>query len=541
LREQYEKSLWLLLAIAGLVLLIACANLANLLLARASTREREIAVRQALGASRGRLVRQLLVESLLLGTLGAVAGTALAQTLSRLLVAFLSTNNDPVFLELTPDWRVLGFAAGLAVLTCVLFGLAPAIRATRLEAGALVKAAGRGITAARAPFNLRRVLVVGQVALSLVLVAGAFLFSRSLGNLLNVDMGFRPEGVLTALVSFERLKLQPDRYSIFKDDLLERIGAIPGVESLGIAHGLPLRDWGGGIAWMDGEDAQQAQSTRFSRVGPDYFKTLQIQLLSGRDFDARDRADVPGVAIVNQAFARRFLNGANPVGRRFWVGPTPGEPATPFEIVGLVRDTKYEDLREEFPPVAYYASAQNTGSGPAVQVVIRSNVPEAETVAAIKGTLNEVNPAITVRFQGFKPMVEATLLRERLMATLSTFFGVLAMLLGCIGLYGILSYNVSSRTNEIGIRMALGAQRVHVFWLILREALLLVIAGVIAGLPVIFAVTRLASTLLFGLTPTDPISLMLATLLMLAVAMVAGYLPSRRASRVDPMVALRCE
>jgi predicted permease len=540
LREKYAQSLWLLLAIAGLVLLVACANLANLLLARASAREREIAVRQALGASRARLIRQLLVESLLLAAVGAALGAGLAQTLSRFLVAFLNTTANPVFLDLVPDWRVLGFAAGLTVLTSLLFGLAPAIRATRREPAAAMKAGGRGMTASRERFSLQRVLVVAQVALSLVLVAGALLFSRSLGKLLTVDTGFQQEGVLTASVSFQRLNLPPDRNPAFKDELVDRLRTIPGVESA--ANGMtPFRDWGGGTVWIDGTDSQQAQSTSLSRVGPDYFKTLQISLRAGRDFDARDRIGSPDVAIVNEAFARKFLNGASPVGRRFWVAATPGDPDTLYEIVGLVRDTKYEDLREEFQPIAYYCDAQNEGAGPGAQVIIRSRLPQAETFAAVKRVLNEINPAITVRFQGFKPLIEATILRERLMATLSGFFGLLALLLACIGLYGILSYGVASRTNEIGIRMALGARRRDVFWLILREALLLVIAGVIVGLPIIFAVTRLASTLLFGLTPTDPVSLLFAALLMLAVAMVAGYLPSRRATRVDPLIALRYE
>jgi predicted permease len=540
LREKYEQPLWLLLAIGGLVLLIACANLANLLLARASARAREIATRQALGASRGRLVRQLLVESLLLAGVGAGFGAALALALSRFLVAFLSTSDNPVFLDLGPDWRVLGFAAGLAVLTCLLFGLAPAIRATRMEPGAVMKAGGCGMTASRERFSLRRALVVAQVALSLVLVAGALLFSRSLGKLLTVDTGFQQEGVLIATVAFQRLNVPPDRYPAFKDELLDRIRATPGTESAALGM-VPLRDDGGNTVWMDGTDARQGKDVSRSRVGPDYFKTLQIPLLAGRDFDARDRPGASNAAIVNQAFARQLLNGANPVGRRFWIEATPGASETLYEIVGLVRDTKYGDLREEFGPIVYDAAAQVTGSGPGANVLIRSRLPQAETVAAVARVLTEINPAITVRFQGFKPMIEATILRERLMATLSVFFGLLALLLACIGLYGILSYGVASRTNEIGIRMALGAARRDVFWLILREALWLVVAGVIVGLPVIFAVSRLASTLLFGLTPTDPVSLLFAALLMLAVAMVAGYLPSRRATRVDPLVALRYE
>jgi putative ABC transport system permease protein len=541
LREKYEQPLWLLLAIGGLVLLIACANLANLLLARASAREREIATRQALGASRGRLIRQLLVESLLLAGVGAGLGAALALALSRFLVAFLSRSDNLVFLDLVPDWRVLGFAAGLAVLTCLLFGLAPAIAATRMGPAAAMKAGGRGMTASRERFSLRRVLAVAQVALSLVLVAGALLFSRSLGNLLTVDKGFREEGVLIAAVNFQRLNLPVDRYQAFKDDLLDHIRATPGIESAAITHIVPLGDSGGGTAWMDGAVATQGKNVSLSRIGPDYFETLQIPLLAGRDFDARDRHGAPLVAIVNETFARKFLNGASPVGHRFWIEASPGSPDTSYEIIGLVRDTKYLDLREEFRPIVYYAAAQNTGAGPGNQVLIRSRRPQAETVAAVTRVLNEINPAITVRFQGFKTVIEATILRERLMTTLSAFFGLLALVLACIGLYGVLSYGVASRTNEIGIRMALGAGRRDVSWLILHEALLLVIAGVGVGLPMSFAVTRLASTLLFGLTPTDPISLLLAALLILAVAMVAAYLPSRRAMRVNPIVALRCE
>lgn len=541
LREEYQQSLWLLLAIAASVLLVACANLANLLLARASARERELAIRHALGASRLRIIRQLLVESLLLATAGALFGAALAQALSRFLVSFLSTGTNPVFLDLTPDWRVFAFTIGLAFLTCLFFGLAPALRATRRHTGSLIKTIGRGLTASRERFNLRRALVVVQVALSLVLVTGALLFSRSLGKLLTVDTGFEREGILTARILFQRSNLPQDQIPIFKNSLLERIRAIPGVESAAVAHELPLRDWGGASAWMDGQNATQAKDTSLSRIGSEYFKTLKIAMLSGRDFDSRDTVDSPKVAIVNEAFAREFLGGRNPVGQRFWIAATPGSPDTPYEIVGLVRNTKYEELREEFGPIAYYASAQDAGAGPGTQVLIRSRLSQAETVAAIKRALNEISPTISVRFEGFKSMIEATILRERLLATLSFFFGLLALLLACIGLYGSLSYGVASRTNEIGIRMAIGAQRRDVFWLILRESILLVMAGVLLGLPIVFAVTRLAASLLFGLTPTDPLSLLLSSLLMLLVAVVAGYLPSRRATRVDPLIALRYE
>jgi predicted permease len=540
LREKYESSLWLLFAIAGLVLLIACANLANLLLARASAREREIAVRQALGASRGRLIRQLLVESLLLSLVGAALGAALAQALSRLLVAFLSTSADPVFLDLVPDWRVLGFIAGLAVATCLLFGLAPAIRVTRRQPRAMMIGAGRVISAGRERFTFRRALTVAQVALSLVLVAGALLFARSLANILTVELGFRDENILTATAVFQRLNLPPERVPVFKDELLERLRAIPGVESAALTHIIPLRDWGGGSAWMDGP-ARDPKPTRLSRVGPGYFQTLAVPMIAGRDFDGHDKVGAPNVAIVNQAFARRFTNGANPVGQRLWIAAAPGSPDTVYEIVGFVGDTKYQDLREEYRPIVYYAAAQDEGAGAGGMFLIRSRLPQSETVAAVKRVLNEINPAITVNFEGLKPMIDATVLREQLIATLSGFFGLLALLLACIGVYGILSYGVASRTTELGIRMALGARRGDVFWLILREALWLVLIGVAVGLPLTFAVTRLAATLLYDLSPTDPVSLAAAALLMLVVALLAGYLPSRRATRVDPMVALRCE
>ena len=542
LRENYERSLWLLLAIAGLVLLIACANLANLLLARASAREREIAVRQALGASRGRLVRQLLVESLLLAIVGAGLGALLAQGLSRLMVSFISTDGDAVFLELSPDWRVLGFAVGLAMLTCVLFGLAPAMRATSVELGAVMKAGGRGLTASRERFSLRRALVVMQVALSLVLVAGSLLFSRSLGNLLTVDAGFRQDGILIANVGFRRLSLPPERRLAFKDELLDRMRSIPGVEAAVETNIVPLSGsgWGNSI-WPDGSDGSERKDSAFSRVSPKYFKALSTPVLVGREFDERDTADAPKVAIVNEFFARQLLNTANPVGQRFWREKTPGGPETLYEIVGMVGNTKYDDLREEFGPIAFLPIAQDTSPATGSQLLIRSNLPRAEIVASVKRVLGEINPSIAVSFKGFKSMIDESVLRERLMATLSGFFGLLALVLACIGLYGILSYGVASRTNEIGIRMALGARVRDVLWLILREAVWLVLIGVAVGLPMIIATTRLVSTLLYGLKANDPASLGLAALILFVVAMGAGYIPARRATRVDPMVALRYE
>jgi len=543
LREDYQRPLWLLFGIAGLVLLIACANLANLLLARASAREREMAVRQALGASRGRLMRQLLAESLLLAVVGAALGAFLAQSLSRFLVSFLNTSGNNVFLDLGLDWRVLGFAAGTAALTCVLFGLTPALRATLIEPGAAMKASGRGLTAGRERFSLRRSLVVVQVALSLVLVAGALLFSRSLNKLETVDTGFRQDGILITQVGFAQLNIAPERRLGFRREMLDAMRTIPGVDAAAETNVVPLsgNSWSNS-AWMDGGDTQRKLDTSFSRIGPNYFKTLNIQLLAGRDFNDHDGANAPNVAIVNETFARKLLDGVDPLGQRFRKEATPSTPESVYEIVGLVKDTKYEDLRENFGPIAYLANLQETGTtGTGGQFLIRSNLPRAELTAAVKRVLAEVNPAVSIKFLEFKTMIGESMLRDRLMATLSGFFGLLALLLASIGLYGILSYGVASRTKEIGIRMALGARSREVLSLILREALLLVLVGVALGLPVVFGATRFASTLLFGLTPTDPFSLSVAALLLFAVAFVAGYLPARRATKVDPLVALRYE
>jgi putative ABC transport system permease protein len=541
LRRNYESSLWLLLTIAALVLLIACANLANLLLARASARERELAVRQALGASRARLVRQLLVESLLLAFTGAGLGALLAQALSRFLVSFINTANDSVFLALDIDWRVLGFTAGLAAVTCVLFGLAPALRATGIQPGAAMKTAGRGLTAGRERFSLRRALVVVQVALSLVLVAGALLFTRSLNRLLTVDVGFQQEGILISRARFDRLNFTPKRELAFRGEIVERIKAIPGVDAVADTSTVPLSGTGWSNAiWLEGASREQKIDTLLMAVGPDYFKTLRMPLLAGRAFDQRDMPNTPLVAIVSETFARQLLNGANPIGRMFRREATPGASETVYQIIGLVRDSKYEELREEPSPVVFVASSQDPHNS-GLQLLIHSNLPQTEITAAVRRTLGEFNPNIDVSFQGFKAMVEESVLRERLLATLSGFFGVLALLLASIGLYGILSYGVASRTKEIGIRMALGAQAREVLALVLREAFVLVLVGVAVGLPVIFAATRFASTLLFGLTPTDPVSLTLATLLLFMVALVAGYLPARRATKVDPLVALRYE
>ena len=541
-RETYTSPLWMLLGIAGLVLLVACANLANLMLARASAREREIAVRLALGASRARLVRQLFVESLLLAVAGAFLGAILAGFLSEFLVSFLSTKENQLFVDLSTDWQVLGFTAGLAILTCILFGLTPALRATRVAPIEAMKAGGRGMTAGGGRFSLRRALVVVQVALSLVLVVGALLFSRSLGKLLAQDAGFQQEGVLIAQVDYSRMNIPPEGRLSLKRELLARIRAVPGVTSVAAASIIPLSGsaWGNSV-WLDGADSSAKKESSFNRVSPDYFKTLRTPFLAGRDFDDRDTPTSHRVAIVNEEFARRLTNGQNPIGISFWVEATPSTPETRYEIIGLVKNTKYADLREELAPVAYFPVAQSPRPGLFDQVLISSSLPMAELSASVKQAIIEVSPQSTINFRVFREQIQNSLMRDRLMATLSGFFGLLALVLACVGLYGIMSYGVTSRIKEIGIRLALGARPRDVRMMILRESMWLVLIGVAVGLPVALTAPRLVSALLFGLTPADPLSICLAIGAMCAVALVAGYLPARHASRVDPMVALRYE
>ncbi len=540
LRENYERPLWLLLAIAGLVLLITCANLANLLLARASIREREMAVRLAMGASRFRIVRQLLVETLLLALIGTALGAGLAQLLGRFLVASIGTARDLVYLDLTPDYRVLGFCAGVVVLTCFLFGLTPALRATRVSAGAAMKAAGRGLTASRERFSLRRGLVVVQVALSLVLVASAFLFTRSLNRLLTIDAGFNQDNLLITRIGFNRLKMEPLRRLPFRGELLERIKNVPGVEDATDMDTLPLTGGGrGNHVWLEGKGIDKVPCS-FNRVGAAYFKTLQIPLAGGRAFNSTDTTNAPKAVIINQKLAK-MLNEPNPVGRRLVVETTPTEPETAYEIIGVATDVKFEDLREEPIPVVYLASGQDLAPSAMRTFLIRSQLPPAELTASINRSLREVSPGLDLMFQPYRQMVEESLLRERLMAKLAGFFGVLALLLASIGLYGLLSYGVASRTNEIGIRMALGADTRNVLSMIMKEAFVLVLVGVAVGVPIVLYVGRFAASLLFELSPTDSVSLIGSGVALLIVALLAGYLPARRAAKVDPLVALRNE
>ena len=541
LRQDSETSLWLLLGISGLVLLIACANLANLMLARASARERQITIRRALGASRWRMIRELLSESLLLATAGTICGLFLAFAISRMLVSFISTPQSQIFLDLGMDWRVLAFTTALAFLTTVGFGLAPAVRATRAEPATLLQSGSRGMSGGRERFSLRRILVVSQVALSVVLLMGALLFVRSLRNLTTLNVGFQQSGMLITSVDFTHLRLPEERYTEYKRDLVKRVQAIPGVESASHAMMFPF----GGMSWNDdviNEGSDQDAGVAWENfLGPGYFQTIGTPLLAGRDFDDRDTATSAKVAIVNQAFVRKILKGADPLGKRFCIHEPPGKPRPLYEIVGVTGDNKFQNMHEEFLPFMYFPATQEEKPSPYDQILIRSSLPLTALIASLKQTIADVNPGIDLEFRVLETRVHNSLLQDELMATLSGFFGFLAALLAAIGLYGVISYMVVQRTKEIGIRMAIGAERMDVVKMILREAGMLTVAGLVIGTGLALGSAQAAKSLLFGLKPRDPLTLVMAVILLSAVATLASFLPAHRASKLDPLTALRYE
>lgn len=544
MREHTADPLFLLLGLSGLVLLIACGNIANLMLARANTREREVAVRLALGATRGRLVRQWLSESALLAIAGAVFGGALAVELSHFLVAFISTPDNPVFLDMPMDWRVLGFAAALAILTTVLFGLAPALRAGNMPPVATLKAAGRGMTAGHERFRLQRILIASEVGLSVVLLAGALLFARSLRNLMGRHPGFQENNILVANLDATRLKLSPAQAEVFDRNLLERIQALPAVAAATTSIRSPMNGSTSNQWVLDEKGNHPNGAAWLDYVSPGYFRTMEIPILAGRDFNWNDTATSPKVVIVNQKFVKEFLHDRkDPVGQAFRIWEPPGEPEPYYQIIGLVRDSVYNDMHRPVVPVMYFARTQN--SHPeffnGLTFLVRSRGTLAGMVNSVRDTIIGANPEIDIQFKVLRTQIRETLIQDELMATLCGFFGGLAVLLAAIGLYGVISYNVAQRTSEIGIRIALGAQPGGVVRLILGEMAGLIGVGIVAGAALAVAGSKAAGSLLFGLKAHDPLTLALAAALLAAVGFVAAFIPARRASKVDPMVALRYE
>jgi predicted permease len=539
LRQAYDTSLWLLLGITGLVLLIACANLANLMLARATTREREMAVRLALGASRWRLIRQLLSEGFVLAGAGTVLGIALAEVFSRSLVHFLSTGNSPIQLGISVEWRVLLFTGALMISTCAFVALVPAFRSSRVDPGPVLKSESRGTTAGGDRFSFQRMLVVSQIAVSVVLLVGALLFTRSFWNLVTLDPGFREKGILVTYVDLKPLALPTERYVPFIRDLLGAVKTLPQVESSASSTHIPLN---ANSTWNLGVRVNGAEGgCKFAWVSPEYFETMQIPLLAGRGFNDRDTEKSPHVAVVNEAFLRKYLPGMSATGGTIRTNAESGYPETEYEIVGLVKDTKYTDLREPTPPMAFAPADQFPDTRGWAVLLIRFSSSPSVTINAVKEKISQISPAIKTEFHVLETDIQNGLVRERLMALLSGFFGAVAALLAMVGLYGVISYIVAMRRNEIGIRMALGASRGSVIRIIVRQTLTLLGVGVGSGLVLSMAAARGATSLLYGLQANDPLTLLSAAGFLSVVALAASYIPAYRASRVEPMNALRYE
>jgi predicted permease len=512
------------------------------MLARATTREREIAARVALGASRWQLVRVLLVESLILSLAGAFAGAWIAKGLSASLVRFLDGGSNSLFLDLALDWRLLAFTSLAAMLTCVMSGLAPAWRAASVSPEAVLRGNSRGLTDGRARVGLRQALVVAQVGLSLVLLAGALLFTRSLGKLMLQDLGLRPDGLTIAYVDMSGAKVPVERRAAFKRAMLREFAATRGVVAAAETSVVPLSGTASdNEVWLEGAGKTRATSF-FMDTGAGYFDAIGTPLVAGRAFD--DDTDTPGsprVAVVNEAFARKFLAGGNPVGKHVWREANPSQPETRYEIVGLVKDAKYQTLRQEFSPTVYLALSQDPRPGTFSQLLIRTSLPAPAVVPTLRDAFKRAGAGIVPTFQGFRQMIDRSLLQDQLLAGLSAFFGMLAVLLATVGLYGSMSFAVARRTKEIGLRMALGADRRGVLTMVLGEAGVLVAAGCVMGGVLALLLARFVGTLVYHLEPADPASMLAAALLLAGVALGASVIPARRAARLDPMAAFRAE
>lgn len=536
LRSRFNQPLVVLMAVVALILLIACANIANLLLARATARRREIAVRLAIGAGRTRLIRQLLTESILLSLFGALLAVALASFGSQFLVAMLSSGQESmIVLDLNPNWRVLGFIASIAFGTALAFGIVPALEATAVGTAHTIAGTSARIAGSRS--RLGAMLVTAQVALSLLLVIGAGLFLRTLQNLRSLDPGFRRDGVLLMEVNGRKLGYRGPQLTAFYHEVLQEIEAIPGVASASFSFTTPVGK--GQVSQRIAVSGQSVpnEETLVNLIAPRFFQTLHTPLIGGREFTVGDTATAPGVAIVNQAFVRRYLQGVQPLGRHLSIV---GQANADMQIVGVVQDAVYESLRESPPPTVYAPFSQRGGNLRAVfEMDTRGSL--AQLAASVRTKIQPKSPGSPIQIGTFTRQIESSLVQERLMAALAGCFGVLALLLAAIGLYGLLAYSVARRTSEMGVRMALGAKRSQVLWMIARDAIKLLLGGLAVGLPAAPAASRLVSSMLFGLTPSDPATMLAATALLMFAGLLAALLPAYRASRVDPLVALRYE
>jgi predicted permease len=543
LRQRYSTALVALMCMVGLVLLIACFNVANLLIARAASRRKELAVRVAIGASRGQVVRQLLIESLILAAMGGVAGLVLSFAMVRGLLSFLPSDGSPPMLRATPDLRILGFNAAVALITGVLFGLAPALGATRLDLWGSLKDVVGTIAGAGASVKLRKGLVTAQVAFSFLLLAGAGLFVKTLVNLKNTHTGFgKLDNLVTLQVDAALNGYSVPRLQAFYTRALEDIRALPGVKAAGFAM-IPIlagNEWDStmsveGHVAHDGEDLQAFMNA----ISPGYFDTMGVRLVEGRDFDARDGGSRFTAAIVNREFATHFFGNRSAIGRHIGFGGR--NTKLPIEIVGVTDNSLYEGPRDGVHRQVFVPFVQSDYPGSVAFYVRTASDPEA-MFTELRRKIATLDPAMPVyAMRTVDHQLDETLGTERLIATLSAAFGGLATLLAAMGIYGVMAFVVSRRTKEIGLRMALGAQRGEVVWMVVKEALLPLAVGLAIGIPAAYWASRYVASQLFGVKPTDGATLGVAVTILGACAVGASLIPARKASAIDPMTALRYE
>ncbi len=542
LRQQYEKPLWVLMGVTGFVLLIACANLASLLAARAVVRQKEIAVRLAIGSSRARIIQQLLTESLLLALVGGAAGIGLATAIVKSLLTFLPGNPTSYAISSSPDLRILSFALGLSLLTGLVFGLIPALQAARPNIADTLKAKAASVTGGAAQINFRKLLVAAQITLSLLLLIGASLFIHSLANLHSVNPGFQTQSVVQFDIGLGSIGYDQQRAHVFFNQLEARLEHLPGVEAAGIASNPVLADsdWES-VMRVEGHENKPGEATHayVNRVSPGYFKTLGIHLLSGRTFRESDTPDSPKVVVVSESFARHYFGQQPAVGNHMGRGYDPSTPLD-MEIIGVVNDIDYQDLRQKESRQVYLCAPQGHNLGGTVYLNVKGDPRTA--FASARRVVHEMEPKAPVtNMKTVEDQLEESLVTERMITSLSTAFTVLAVALAVLGLYGVMSYMVTQRAREIGIRVALGAPFKNVVWLVMREVVLLVVAGIAVAVPLALGLARLVQSELYGIQPTDPPSIAIAALVLSAIAMLAGFVPARRAASADPLHVLRYE